>query len=1128
MRWWQILLLVLGLVLGAAAWLLGAHVGLEAPWLRALVAAALALPMPLWFVGRALWRTAEARPVSEKADAALVARCAVRVKKLREVSAAQSAGKAALPWALVVGPAGAGKSLLLKRSRLELPFTTVEAGKPEAELEGYVSPAGTLVELRGQLLTRERRGQAYVDLRAALGTLAGAPIGAVVVVLDLARLVARGEAEVDDQAEEQRVLLEALRDVLGIDPPVLVVLSHADLLEGFVLGFGTMSGDFRAGALGVELGSTPAQEVGGAWGGLIAALRAVVRGTVSRLRPELRRMRLELPEQLAQVGPLVERLVQRLVEPSALGDAARVRGVFVESTHQEGSPQDLVDRLLTQQFGARAADPARLDGRETRSFFAYGALVQVALRPRGVPPSRSALRKRVLLGRAAWAVAVALVLALGVGGAVSFAGNRQLVAEATQQLQAVRNTDATETRARKQAMSGLLALGRLIERLDDHARDGAPLSLRFGLYRGAEVRAEVARVFADRMRTLFERPTMAEVQEMFAYPDRAPQLLPLYDLLTAYLMVTEQRKELDVELAARALGEVWGRALPPEVIGERERVELVRHYVRLAGDATLQWERIDSVAVDTVRSVMKASGQQRRQNGVELQRLVLSAVTDGEDRVPDKRLSSFVTTARSVMFEQDVVIAAPFTLAGYRALRDRLTDTDRMRPWVLGHSSLEAMQAQLEADYHAAFLEAWTTFLRGLKWTGGCSGGAESAKRRLLDVTEGDSLFVTLTRRVREEASFPSASEEAGGAVAAKLLKGKNKAAAGDALEADIAPAEKALAPWLSLVDGEPAPLAEYKEKLAALAKAIDKDMAEPGKHVEDRRRAVDTALETAERITAAMGNNELAQVWRPLLLEPIQCASSSAQQAGRAALQAGFAAAVCGPFNDNLLGRYPFAQSDGDASVAAVEELFGPGGLVWAYYNQSLKDELVPVGERIELRPGASGTSTPEMARFYTQAYTLCRALFTCAVFTEGAAASAKARRTFLVSPEAPTSVQGGAVNVTAVVLEAEKKTLRYGMGQPVEWRLEWPFDGARLWLDKSDSDGRFELAATGPWALFRVMDRAKSTKPVGDGVTREATFEALGYRLKLQVKVAEGRLNPLFDLRTLRGMTCPSAVGP
>jgi type VI secretion system protein ImpL len=1150
-RWWQILLAILGLALAGLTWVFGPKVGLEGELVRLSLALLFALAMPAWLVFAAWRRRAAQRPVALRPTPEVIQRAQAKVKKLREVAAAygaagpgagapggaapaaapRGAGKVALPWTIVVGPSGSGKTQLVRRSRLELPFTTVEAGQPEGELEGYLSSVGVVVELRGNLVTRERGSQPHADLRALLGLLRGAPVVSVMVVLDLARLVERGDAEVDAHAAEQRLVLEAVRDVLGLDPPVFVMGTHADLVEGHVLGFGTLSGDFRAGALGVELGADPVRELAPAWGALMQSLRALVRGTVIRLRPELRRMRLELPEQLARVAPTLERLVTRLVEVGAGGDAARVRGVFVGSAAQEGQPFDLVDRALAQRLGIHAAYPAPLDGREVRSFFLYGPLVDVALRPRAVPPSRTALRRRRVGARLAWAAAIAAALFAIVGGGVSFAQNRALVAEARERTKAVELADATVTEERQRFLRGLLELGRFVERLDGWHRAGPPIALRFGLYAGEDVRAEVSRTFAERMRSAFERPTSAELIDMFEHPERAPKLAPLYDLLTAYLMVTEHTEALDKDLAARAFSEVWGRTLGPEVIGERERLELVGHYVRLAGDGRVQWERIDAASIDTVRTVMKNSSQQRKQSSVELARVILAGVDregSSEGRVPDKRLSSFIGKTRSALFEEDVIIAAPFTLEGWRALRERFDDEVLMRPWVLGHTSVEAMQEQLRADYDAAWIEAWTTFLRNLRWRGGCTGG-DGAQKRLAQLVDGEPIFAELTQRARAEATFPSASEEAGGAIVGKLVKNKKaKGAAGDALEGDATAVERALAPWFSLVEGEPAPLFEYHERLRALIKVFEADAKEPGKHTKERDTTVDAALETARRILGAMGNPELARVWEPLLVSAIECASSAARQAGRAALQAGFAASICGPFNDNLLGRYPFAQSDTDASIAAVEELFAPGGLVWAYYHQQLEDDLQPVGEKVELKAGASGQTTPELARFYTQAYALCRGLFvSCAVFGDGAGTVAKAKRTFVLTPEAPSATSGSAVNVTAVVLEAAKKVSKYGMGQPVDWRLEWPFDDARLYLDKNDAAGRFELAATGPWALFRIMDRAKSVKPVGDGVARQATFEAVGFQLKVEVKVLEGRINPLFDLKTLRGMTCPTPSG-
>ena len=176
-----------------------------------------------------------------------------------------------LPWYVVIGRPGAGKTTVLLNSGLKFPVAEqMGAASAQASLEhnaGTLNCAwwftndAVLLDTAGRY-TDPNDQESAVEKNAAewqgfLGVLrkirARAPINGALLAVDIAQLL---EAESDVRIQHAAMLRERLvelRKYLGIRFPVYVMATKADLLTGFTEYFSTLTSEGRSQVLGFTL-----------------------------------------------------------------------------------------------------------------------------------------------------------------------------------------------------------------------------------------------------------------------------------------------------------------------------------------------------------------------------------------------------------------------------------------------------------------------------------------------------------------------------------------------------------------------------------------------------------------------------------------------------------------------------------------------------------------------------------------------------------------------------------------------------------------------------------------------------------------------------------------------------------
>ncbi|HKC49743.1 MAG TPA: type VI secretion protein IcmF/TssM N-terminal domain-containing protein, partial [Myxococcota bacterium] len=260
-----------------------------------------------------------------------------------------------LPWFLLLGESGGGKSALLAASGLEFPVQGSRRGF-EATRFAEVVLANEAVALdtsgrffRGGERDREEWLRLLARVRQARPDCA---LDAVVVVLPVSSLLRR-TGDTDEEARELRRRLNEIRVELGVDPPVYLVLAKADQLEGFAETVRVLPAAWREQVVGWTNDqrrlADPEARVAEAWAAFAARLDAFLPELLLR-EPEPARQRriFVFPDQIAALGRAAARFAGVAFRRDAYSEAAPfLRGVYLACAK---SPEAAGESVFLRDF----------------------------------------------------------------------------------------------------------------------------------------------------------------------------------------------------------------------------------------------------------------------------------------------------------------------------------------------------------------------------------------------------------------------------------------------------------------------------------------------------------------------------------------------------------------------------------------------------------------------------------------------------------------------------------------------------------------------------------------------------------------------------------------------------------
>lgn len=478
-----------------------------------------------------------------------------------------------LPWYLVIGAPGAGKSTALANARLGAPLTDTDIAEPIANLGGtrncdwWFTDRAVLIDTAGRYTTQDSRRA--VDGRVWSGLLdllkehrPRQPANGVLVTLSLPDLAQWSTTERRAHATALRQRLGELRAQLGVRPPVYVVLTKADLVEGFATFFDPLDRAGRAQIWGMTFSTEEALT------GPLPAFHGLFAGLIRRLdewrldrlhqEPDIQRRSaaFAFPLRIAELEPALADLIDTAFSPDAAeaeGTAPRLRGVYLTSATQavRGRPGPLVadaesdtyflDRLLPDvvfpEANLAGVDSALEQARHRRTVLSLGG----------------ALAAGLLLG-AFWLYSYGGNAALLARANAAAAGVEEALRPLNTPPRALTRVDDTDAAAILPALDALRALPM------GYAERGrwATPDLAGGLYQGNRLAPPADLAYQRALRTLFLARLVLRLEEQLRTNWARPDILRL--ALRAYRMAGGE-EPMDSAYFAEWLAIDWQRTL---------------------------------------------------------------------------------------------------------------------------------------------------------------------------------------------------------------------------------------------------------------------------------------------------------------------------------------------------------------------------------------------------------------------------------------------------------------------------------------------------------------------------------------------------------------------------------------
>ncbi len=1053
------------------------------------------------------------------------------------------------PWYAIIGPPGAGKTTALLNADLRFPLAAEMGQGAVAGIGGtrlcdwWFTEDAVLIDTAGRYTTQDsdatvdRAGwEAFLDLLKR--TRSRQPLNGIIVAIAIADIAGAPREERLAHARAIRRRIKELEERLGVRLPVYAFFTKADLVAGFTEFFDDLDRDRRAQVWGATFPLTAG--TAGPAGGFAAEFAALVERLNERLfdrlqaerSPERRALIAGFPAQVASLEGALSEFLGEAFGGSRLDPAPMLRGFYLTSGTQEGTPIDRLTGFLARSFGIDQRRAPSLRPERGRSYFLARLMKEVVFGEAMLVSERPGAARRRVFFRAGALAAIAIVLLAGIAllWHANAVARRQLVAmdtalSAYDRLASALPLDPVADGDLPRILPLLDKARSLPYGYDESKRPHSWLPL---LSQSARLAVGARAVYRDALdRVLLPRLIWRLEAEMRGNLDR-PDFL--YEATRVYLMLGALGP-LDRDLVRAWMRLDWRRLYPGPAMAPA-RADLARHLDALF-ENPLPAIPLDGALVAAARATFSR---------VSLASRVYSRIrSSAAQSVPPWRPSDALGPAGAPFFVRasgkplSDGIPGFYTVKGlYRVLLPALPDAAKdvaSESWVLGKSAelnprspeVAHLEGGVIALYEGRYAKRWDAMLGDLDlvpWRTPQEGvqdlyvlaSPQSPMRALLASIARE---LTLTKppasppgKRAAKAAAESAAQQALPSAATRLQRLFVSPAPGAAPPGkEIDARYRALRAYVGSGSGAAI------DQLSQAMDALRRQLAQLANATPGTPPASATGGDPVLLLRAQMA--EAPQPVKRWIATMIAAATatrtgSTAEEVRRAFNAAGGPALLC---QAAVAGRYPFSPGARNGiPLADFAKLFSPSGLLNGFFNAQLSpyvDTSGPVwrGRAVD---GIPPPVSPSALAEFRRAAEIRDAFF-------GGGGNTPSVRFDLT----PVSLDSGAKQVT---LQLGGTTIRYAHGPSQPTEIVWPgptgMGSARLVFDPPPEGGTGVIEASGAWALFRLIGEG-SLEEKGSPERYLLTFELGERRVSFELR-AGSVLNP-FAPGLLRGFACP-----
>ena len=1079
-------------------------------------------------------------------------------------------GKAALyalPWYMFIGPPASGKSTALRHSGLQFPSLSgsgqgLQGVGGTRNCDWWFTNEGVLLDTAGRYVTQEEdqaEWVAFLDLLKKYRK--DSPINGVIATIAIPDLVQASDAEVETHAKQIRARIDELITRLGIVFPVYVMFTKCDLVRGFTEFFDELNSTERERVWGCTFSKVPptndppATRFRNEFDGLLSTLQARRLTRLASTRGSHKVTIFGFPMQMASTRDRLMKFMEVLFEPNPYQENPLLRGFYLTSGTQEGTPIDRILGAVGRASGLSDVSLASYLPTETKSYFLKNLFTEVIFPDRQlVSPSSTIYRQRGYLRIGAVVVSVLLVLLAVIGLAVSFISNKRILNETLSSALSAPPAGLDDSHL-EENVRYIGSLGRQFEDIFKYQQDGVPLWLA-GFYQGSRIHAVVQDLYLRQFTRQFLTVTKRDMEEGLG------RLSPLvgeggsgdhheyehyYSLLKVYIMLCKPI-HLKPDYLNRWLNDYWQDKLK-QLVHEREVPQDVQDTVRQQMALYSQYLAHDAGS-QALNGPLVLEAQRKLRQVPRAERIYSLSRLAAQELVKPFSVESVLQGSQQGNLVSDYTIPGIYTLEGWKGPFQesvaRVLVEAAEEGWVIGEAEVgrEQLDKGLKKLYFQDYVRYWREFIRSLRIRQAVTPANSEELLSLL--SQADSplfrIFEAVDRNTHPEPAAMGQLQNSVTSLIEKVKKGLGMEGASSPLPSprdteelmrrmgdpsdfsgSVARRFQSIHHLITVAKDskEEAPLMRYLTELNQVHQKLRPILRAESPPADTKAMAKSIVSGEPNDVSLAMKNTDMIlQKLDPefsndlslLLKEPWMIAARGVLERAKAEASKRWEADVYQVCQRNVEGHFPFRAAGSDASLTDLADLFHPeSGLMWRYYQAELKPFVDESLERWEPNQWL-GVSMPISSEFLSS---LQHARFVSeSLFAKG---SPEIGVAFELYPYPP---QGGVSrSVSEIRVDIDGQALRYRM-EPQEWHeMKWPgptpATGALLqvqlgneWIQKEYKDR---------WGIFRLI-QAGHLVP-GAGETQ--------YRVQWELAAADGRLfHVQYDFRA-RGYKNPFRPG-
>jgi len=1054
-----------------------------------------------------------------------------------------------LPWYIIIGPPGSGKTTALVNSSLEFPLAD-KFGKEALQGVGgtrncdwWFTNEAVLIDTAGRYTTQD--SHKIIDSGAWDGFLdllkrnrRRRPINGAIVAISLQELLTQTEDERIKHSKAIRSRIDELMEKLEIRFPIYLMFTKTDLVSGFSEFFEDLGKDAREQVWGISLPNAPnpSQSPDFDWlqeehHNLLRRLYDRVLARVHQERDVNRRAAIQgFPQQMENLKDITLQFVQQTFARNRYQYQPYLRGIYFTSGTQDGTP---IDRLISSVSANFGFDREAIQTRTgTGKSFFLGELFRNVIFPESELVGANRRYEMFIRWsqRAAYVGLALLAIVLIVVWAGSFTRNELYVREVQgyiSEFNSERNRLSASADDLREMLPTLNALAKASVVYDQEAH---PWLSGLGMYDG-RLDAAADRAYAAQLKRLV-LPRLLRVMETRLR--QGNQGGDLYDTFTTYMMFNKI-EHMDRERVIAWFNAYWDQELPGQA---KVRGELKTHSSELV--------KLDLEPAELNRPLVASVRAQLLQVPV-AQRVYSRLRSKPEYAERVNLLNEFGESVRTSYVMSDTVmqrlmLPVLFTKRAYEEIdlspKSELLDSLLREKWVLADSNddnrvdyvkgdLDGISREVKELYLADYRSNWENVFSALQVkpfedirqaNDALLKFVDPVYSPLLAILKVSTANTALTNQYFT--NLVDDAKDGSKGKAASLLAAQVKLNQVDARFQE-------LNQQLREAKDKPSPISSSIQKLRQMQEFVNELSISPD--------AGKTAFGLVKARYQGGGGNAITALVAHAKTTPdpisrwLQSLSNETwkiiQKTAHGHVNQEWKNQVQAVCMNTLAGRYPFkADSASEVTLLDFAEFFKPGGIMDKFAAEYVKPFTEPGGARSGDDPGMgmSGGTLAQVKR----AQTIKSVFFSANPSVPSA--SFQLRPYFMDKANA------------RFMLEVGDTRIAYNHGPKFWSTINWvgSEDKNRVRVIFEDlNDQQHSLTFEGPWAWFRLQDRAKLSRtavanvylvtysvPDGNHSGNERVKDAGNHTVRYEIK-SQSANNPL-DRDLLGGFRCTDGI--